>query len=193
VVGSRQTANMATVGGNLCNAAPSADTAPPLLVLGAKARILGPRGERLLPLEEFFLGPGRTVLEHGEVLVEVLLPPPLPRSASAYRRHTPRQCMDIAVVGVAAFLALDEAGEKIAEARIALGAVAPTPIRAHRAEALLVGRPASPEVLGEAALMAREEASPISDVRGSAQFRRYLVGVMTEAVLEEALSRARGR
>jgi len=101
--------------------------------------------------------------------------------------------MDIAVVGVAAFLALDEAGEKIAEARIALGAVAPTPIRAHRAEALLVGRPASPEVLGEAALMAREEASPISDVRGSAQFRRYLVGVMTEAVLEEALSRARGR
>ncbi len=191
VVGSWQTMNMATVGGNLCNAAPSADTAPPLLVLEAQARIVGLGGERVVPLEEFFLGPGQTVLGHGDILVELLLPPPPPRCGAAYERHTPRGRMDIAVVGVAALLSLDGAG-RVATARIALGAVAPTPIRARRAEAALLGRPPDAEALQEAARMAREEASPISDVRGSAAFRRHLVEVMTRRVLARALARAKG-
>jgi CO/xanthine dehydrogenase FAD-binding subunit len=191
LVGSWQTMNMATVGGNVCNAAPSADTASPLLVLGAKAHIVGLGGERVVPLEEFFLGPGRTVLSHGDILVELLIPPPPPRCGAAYARHTPRARMDIAVVGVAALLSMDEAG-RVAEARIALAAVAPTPIRARRAEAALVGRLPTDEVLEEAARLAREECSPISDVRGSAAFRRYLVGAMTKRMLQEALARAGG-
>ncbi|GBD12350.1 Carbon monoxide dehydrogenase medium chain [bacterium HR24] len=191
LVGSRQTMNMATVGGNVCNAAPSADTAPPLLALEAQARIVGPQGERLLPLEEFWLGPGETVLRHGELLTEFLLPPPLPRSASLYRRHTPRQQMDIAVVGVAVAVALDDGGRTLKKVRIALGAVAPTPIRARRAEAALEGQAPSPEAIARAAAIAQEEARPISDVRGSAALRRHLVGVMTERLLREAIERAR--
>jgi len=191
LVGSLQTMNMATVGGNVCNAAPSADTAPPLLALEASARIVGPEGERLVPLEEFWLGPGQTALRHGEVLVEFLLPPPMPRSASIYRRHTPRQQMDIAVVGVAVAVALDEAGRTLRKVRIALGAVAPTPMRARRAEAALGGQAPTDEAIARAAALAREEARPISDLRGSAAFRRHLVGVMTERLLREAIERAR--
>jgi carbon-monoxide dehydrogenase medium subunit len=191
LVGSLQTMNMATIGGNVCNAAPSADTAAPLLAYEAQARIVGPQGERTLPLEQFFQGPGLTALRHGEVLTELLLPPPPPRAGGVYRRHTPRKQMDIAVVGVAVVLALDASGRVIERARIALSAVAPTPIRARRAEAALEGQRPTPALLAQAAALAREEARPISDVRGSAAFRRYLVGAMTERLLEQALARAR--
>jgi CO/xanthine dehydrogenase FAD-binding subunit len=152
---------------------------------------VGPQGERLLPLEEFWLGPGQTALGHGELLVEFLLPPPPPGSASLYRRHTPRQQMDIAVVGVAVAVAMDDGGRTLKKVRIALGAVAPTPIRARRAEAALEGQEPSPEAIARAAAIAREEARPISDLRGSAAFRRHLVGVMTERLLREAIERAR--
>ncbi len=188
VVGSLQTMNMATLGGNLCNAAPSADTAPALLALEAQVVIVGPDGRRTLPLEEFFQGPGHTALAAGELLAEVRVPGPPPNTGSTYRRHTPRKRMDIAVVGVAAALTLEDG--RIAHARVALGAVAPTPVRARQAEAALAGQPVSDEVLARAAEAAASEAQPISDIRGSAQFRRHLVRVMTERMLKEAAARA---
>jgi carbon-monoxide dehydrogenase medium subunit len=188
VVGSLQTMNMATIGGNVCNAAPSADTAPPLVVYEARTVIVGPAGRRTVPIEEFFTGPGLTVLAPDELLAELRLPAPSPGTGAAYQRHTPRKQMDIAVVGVAAALTLHNGN--IASARIALGAVAPTPIRARKAEAELEVKPATSEVFSRAAEVAAGECSPISDGRGSAEFRRYLVRVMTERMLRAAAERA---
>lgn len=190
LVGSIQTMNMATVGGNLCNAAPSADIAPPLLACEAQAVIVGPAGRRSLPLDEFFLGPGQTVLAADELLAELQVPAPPARTGGIYVRHTPRKQMDIAVIGVGVLLTLGE-DDLIQRARIALGAVAPTPIRAREAEATLEGSPASDEMFGRAAQAAAAEAKPISDVRGSAEFRRHQVRVMTERCLHEAAQRAR--
>jgi carbon-monoxide dehydrogenase medium subunit len=188
LVGSIQTMNMATVGGNLCNAAPSADIAPPLLAFDAETVIVGPTGRRTLPLEQFFLGPGKTALAEDELLAEVRVPVPAAGTGSAYDRHTPRKQMDIAVVGVAAALTL--AGGGIERARVALGAVAPTPVRARQAEAPLEGQVPSDELFVEAAEIASTECSPIADVRGSAEFRRHIVRVMTERILREAAARA---
>ena len=189
LVGSIQTMNMATVGGNLCNAAPSADIAPPLLAFEAEAVIVGPSGRRKLALEEFFLGPGKTALAADELLAEVRVSLPPPGTGSAYDRHTPRKQMDIAVVGVAA--ALTMAGERIERARVALGAVAPTPVRAPQAEAALEGQAPSDELFARAADVSAAECSPIADLRGSAEFRRHIVRVMTKRMLREALDRAR--
>lgn len=191
IVGSFQTMNVATIGGNLCNAAPSADTAPPLLAHETVAVIAGPSGQRTVPLDQFFLGPGLTVLRPGELLVELRVPSAPARTGSVYRRHTPRKQMDIAVVGVAAALTLREDGV-IEKARVALGAVAPTPIRARETEAMLEGKSASPELFALAAESASAEAQPISDVRGSAEFRRHLVRVMTVRMLQLAAERATG-
>ena len=193
ILGSVQTRNMATLGGNVCNAAPSADTAPPLLVLGARADIVGPDGRRQVPLEQFFTGPGQTVLGRGEILVGLHIPAPAPRTGACYERHTPRAEMDIAVVGVAALVTLEPERDLIREARIALGAVAPTPVRAPEAEASLAGQPPSEEVFQRAAELAVDAASPISDVRGSAAFRRHLVRVMTARCLRRAVERARSQ
>jgi len=190
IVGSTQTMNMATVGGNVCNAAPSADTAPPLLACEAVAVIAGPDGEREAPLEEFWLEPNRTALKPGELLKELRLPAPPARTGGVYVRHTPRKQMDIAVVGVAVLLTLTD-GDRIERARVALGAVAPTPIRARKAEAVLEGNTASGALFAQAAEIAASEASPISDIRGSAEFRRHLVRVVTERCLREAVARAR--
>ncbi|HEV8575267.1 MAG TPA: xanthine dehydrogenase family protein subunit M [Dehalococcoidia bacterium] len=191
LVGSLQTMNMATVGGNLCNAAPSADIAPPLLAFAAEAVIVSASGRRSLRLEEFFLGPGKTALAPCELLAEVRAPAPLAGTGSAYARHTPRKQMDIAVVGVAALLTL--AGGRIERARVALGAVAPTPVRARRADGLLEGQAASAELFRRAAEAAAAECSPISDVRGSVEFRRHIVQVTTERMLREAAGRAGSR
>lgn len=188
LVGSIQTMNMATVGGNLCNAAPSADIAPPLLAFDAEAIIVGRSSRRTVALEEFFLGPGKTALAPDELLAEVRVPVPASDTGSAYDRHTPRKQMDIAVVGVAAALTLT--GNRIERARVALGAVAPMPLRAGRAEAQLEGQTLSDEVLARATDAAVEECSPISDVRGSAEFRRHIVRVLTERMVREAVSRA---
>jgi len=192
IVGSVQTRNMATLGGNVANAAPSADTAPPLVVLDAVAEIAGPEGSRQVPAGELFVSPGKTVLAPHEILVAFRLPTPPPRTGSVYQRHTPRKIMDIAVVGVGVRLTLAPDADTIREARICLGAVAPTPIRATEAEAALAGQPPSDELLARAAELARAAARPISDVRGSAEFRRYLVGVMTRRCLAIALERAKG-
>lgn len=181
LVGSIQIRNLATVGGNLCNAAPSADIAPPLIAAGARAEILGPSGTRSLPLDEFFVGPRHTVLEPTELLLGVWVPEPAPRCGGHYLRHTPRKEMDIAVVGVGSAVTLDDG--VCSDVRIALGAVAPTPIRAVKAEAALRGQALSEELINHAASLAAEEARPITDVRGTAEFRRHLVEVLTKRTL----------
>lgn len=191
VVGSSQTMNMATIGGNLCNAAPSADTAPALLAFEAQAVIAGPSGRRALEMAQLFGGPGQTTLNAGELLVEVRVPVPAARTGSAYRRHTPRKQMDIAVVGVAAVLTRNHDG-RIERARIALGAVAPTPVRAPQAEATLAGQIPGDEAFARAAEIAAGECSPISDLRGRAEFRRQIVRVTTVRMLREAAARAGG-
>ncbi len=191
IVGSVQTRNMATIGGNIANAAPSADTAPPLAVFDAEAEITGPKGSRRILVAELFDGPGSTTLARDEVLVALHLPAQPARTGSVYQRHTPRKIMDIAAVGVAVKLSLADNGEVIDSAAICLGAVGPTIIRANEAEQALTGQPPSDELFERAAALAQAAASPISDVRGSAEFRRYLVGVMTRRCLEIALERAK--
>jgi len=188
LVGSVQVRNLATLGGNLCNAAPSADMAPPLLALDAEAVIAGPKGERRLPMTSFFVGVRQTVVGPDELLVELLVPDPGPHSGGTYVRHTPRRELDIAVVGVASQITL--ANGVCAKARIALAAVAPTPVRATAAERSLEGQPVTPEQIARAADLALEVAKPISDQRGSADFRRHLVKVLTRRTLTTAFARA---
>jgi len=188
LVGSVQVRNLATLGGNLCNAAPSADMAPPLLALDAEAVIAGPKGERRLPMTSFFVGVRQTVVGPDELLVELLVPDPGPHSGGTYVRHTPRRELDIAVVGVASQITL--ANGVCTKARIALAAVAPTPVRATAAERSLEGQPVTPERIARAADLALEVAKPISDQRGSADFRRHLVKVLTRRTLTTAFARA---
>jgi carbon-monoxide dehydrogenase medium subunit len=188
LVGSVQIRNLATVGGNLCNAAPSADMAPPLMALDADAVIAGPGGQRTVPLAEFFLGVRRTVVAADELLLEIVVPATGRGSGGNYLRHTPRRELDIAVVGVASQVTI--ASGVCAKARIALAAVAPTPVRAAAAEEALTGQPLTPELIARAADLAVEAARPISDQRGSADFRRHLVRVLTRRTLTTAHERA---
>ncbi|MFI5375581.1 MAG: FAD binding domain-containing protein [Candidatus Rokuibacteriota bacterium] len=188
MVGSLQVRNLATVGGNLCNAAPSADMAPPLVALEAEAVIAGPGGERRVPIADFFTGVHRTVLAPNELLVELIVPPPGPHSGGQYMRHTPRRELDIAVVGVASQLTF--AGGRCVKARIALASVAPTPVRATAAERSLEGQAVTPEAIERAATLAIEAARPIDDQRGSVEFRKHLVRVLTRRTLVTAWERA---
>jgi CO/xanthine dehydrogenase FAD-binding subunit len=188
LVGSVQVRNIATVGGNLCNAAPSADMAPPLMALEAEAVIASPRGERRVPLAGFFQGVRRTVLAADELLVAINLPMSVAGSGGSYIRHTPRRELDIAVVGVASQVTM--ANGRCAKARIALASVAPTPLRATAAEQALEGQPLTPELIERAAGLAAQAAKPISDQRGSAEFRTHLVRVLTRRTLTKALARA---
>ena len=181
---------MATIGGNICNAAPSADTSPPAVVFDAIAEIVRPQGKRETTVEELFAGPGKTLLSPDEIVVAFRLPAPAPHTGSVYQRHTPRKIMDIAVVGVGIRLTLSASGS-IADARICLGAVAPTVFRATDAEESLIGKIPSDEALDRAAEISKDAARPISDVRGSADFRRYLVGAMTKRCLGIAVERAK--
>lgn len=189
LVGSVQTRYVATIGGNVCNAAPSADTSPPLAVLDAAAHIAGPNGERTLAVMDVWTGPGRTSLDAGEVVTHFTVPAPSTRSGSHYQRHTPRKVMDIAAVGTAVYLELDAAGT-CTLARVALGAVAPTVIRAPQTEAALVGKPVNDANAAAAAAIAATEATPISDQRASAEFRTYLIEVMTRQSILKAAERA---
>jgi aerobic carbon-monoxide dehydrogenase medium subunit len=188
MVGSVQVRNLATLGGNLCNAAPSADMAPPLLALDAEAVIAGPSGQRRVSMASFFLGVRRTVLAPGELLLEIVVPAPGTRSGGNYLRHTPRRELDIAVVGVASQVTLT--GGKCTTARIALAAVAPVPLRATDAEQALVGQPLTPPQIERAAELASGAARPIDDHRGSIEFRNHLVRVLTRRTLTTALQRA---
>lgn len=190
MIGGIQIQGRASVGGNLCNAAPSADAIPPLIALGAVCTIAGPQGTRKLPVEQFCTGPGRTVLRPGELLVSLHLPPPPPRSGACYLRFIPRNEMDIAVAGVGAWVVLNGDGQSIATARIALAAVAPTPLLAEEAGAILAGKGISEETLQRASEAAMAAARPISDMRGTMAQRRHLVGVLTRRALHGAIQRA---
>ena len=184
-LGSVQVRNRATLGGNVCRASPSADTLPPLIADGAIALLEGSKGRREVPLEEFFTGPGRTVLQEDELLIEFRIPAPAQHTGKSYLKHGRRKAMELATVGVAVTLGLEHG--QVSHARIVLGAVAATPIRAHAAEALLQGQRPTPDVFSAAAQAAMAESRPISDVRASADYRRRMVGVLTLRALDEAL------
>lgn len=183
-LGSIQVRYRATVVGNICRASPSADTLPPLVADGATVRIHGPSGGRTIALEDFFTGPGKTVLAPGELVTEVVVPAPAPRTGKHYIKHGRRKAMELATVGVAVALTLER--ERCREIRIALGAVAPTPIRARAAEDALRGRPLDGAAIGAAARIAVGECRPISNVRASAEYRREMVGVLTARAIERA-------
>ncbi|MGB8414474.1 MAG: xanthine dehydrogenase family protein subunit M [Candidatus Binatus sp.] len=189
LIGSLQIQNRASVGGNLCNGSPAADTTPALIALGARARVVGPNGEREVPVEAFVVSPGRTVLKPGELLVELLVPAPAPHSSDAYLRFIPRNEMDIAVVGVGASLTLD--GDKVKAARIALGAVGPTPILAAKAADAIIGKKLDDAALEAAGHAASDACSPIDDMRGTAEFRLHIAAVLTRRVLSIAAERAK--
>lgn len=178
---------MGTLGGNLGNASPASDTAPALIVLGAEAVLQGPKGARRVPVEEFFVGPGRSVLEPGELLVAVELPSPQAGAGGAFLK-VGRVAADLAKVNATVVLVREE--DRIADARLAFGAVAPTPLRARRAEAVLVGQRFSEEVVAEAARVASEEVSPIDDVRSTAWYRREITRVLAYDGLHRAWERA---
>lgn len=192
VVGSVQLRNLATLGGNLCNASPAADTAPPLMVLGATVVFVDGSSPESLPLQKFFKGPGKSVLSPAGILLAVKAPEPKARTGDCFQRFTPRSAMDIAYASAASRVTLDKRG-LIEDVAIALGAVAPTPIRAYRAEERLVGHEPTPELLAEAGAQSMQECQPIDDLRASATYRRALVRVLVQRTLTQALIRARRR
>jgi len=193
LIGGIQIQTRAGLGGNLCNASPSADGTCPLIVHCAVAVIAGPRGTRQVPVEDFCTAPGRSVLGKGELLVTLKLPKPPARFGAAYERFIPRNEMDIAVVGVASAVTLDASGRNIKSARIALAAVGPTPIFARAASDYLAGKPANEASIGQAASMAKAAARPITDMRGTVEQRKHLVEVLTRRTLTRAVERARGK
>lgn len=188
-VGSIQIRNLATIGGNICTASPAGDTLPALLVLNASVRLQRKGGERIVPLTEFFVGPGETVMQPDEVLTEVLVPLPPERAVSHFYKLAVRRYMDIAIVNVAATVVVNDDGT-ITDARIALGSVAPTPIRAYEAEERLKGNPLEEQILDEAAKLAQAASRPITDQRGSAEYRRLMVYRLTRRVVRQAYEAA---
>jgi len=193
IIGGWQIQSRASVGGNLCNSSPAADSIPTLIVHNAVCHIVGPEGRRAVPAEDFCRGPGKNQLTAGELLVALTLPPASPQSGSAYQRFIPRNEMDIAVAGAASWVQLDPTGQKIQQARIALAAVAPVPKLAEEAGQWLAGKSADEATFAEAGEIAKRVASPIDDMRGTAEYRRHLVGVLTKRTLARAVERARSR
>jgi carbon-monoxide dehydrogenase medium subunit len=191
LIGSTQIQGRASVGGNLCNASPAADTTPALCAVAARCVIAGPRGERVLPVEQFTTGPGTTALAPGELLVGFRIARPPARAGDAYLRFIPRTEMDIAVVGAGVSVALD-AGGRCASARVALGAVAPTVLVVAEAAAALVGSRGEEAALTRAGEAASRAARPISDKRGTADYRRRIAAVLVRRAATAAFERARG-
>ena len=188
---SPQIRSLATIGGNLCNAAPSADLALPLLVLDARVEIAGPEGVREIPIDEFFRGVNKTALRRGEILTAIAIPKRPVRSGAAHAKLGVRRAMDLAFVGAAASLQLAADKKKCRGVRIALGAVAPIPMRARKAEAVLEGKALANDLIDEAAAAAAAESRPITDLRASKEYRREMTEVLVRRVLREALRRAR--
>lgn len=186
LLGSMAIRNVATIGGNLCNAAPSADTAPALIGLSAKGKIIGPDGEKFVSLEEFFTGPGCIVCEPGELLVEIQVPVPPPGTKGVYLKHG-RSAIDLATVGVAVIMTL-EPGVVCRDVKIVLGAVAPTPMRAKKAEEILRGKKVEPALIEKSAQVAADEARPITDVRASAEYRKEMVKVYTRRAIAQLVA-----
>jgi carbon-monoxide dehydrogenase medium subunit len=191
LVGGIQIQSRASLGGNLCNSSPAGDTIPALIALEAVCVIAGPKGSREVPVENFCTGPGKNVLQHGEFLVSLLLPAPKPHSGAAYLRFIPRNEMDIAVVGAGVAVTLDGKKTKCTGARIALAAVAPTPLLVAEAGAALLGTDLGETDIAKAASLAKAAAKPISDMRGEADYRRHLVGILVKRALHTAIERAR--
>jgi carbon-monoxide dehydrogenase medium subunit len=179
--------NVGTIGGNLCHASPAADTAPSLLVLGATVKIVGPAGERTVALEDFFTGPGRTVLQRGEILAELRVPPMPSLSTAVYLKHAIRGAADLAIVGVAVLATMDRGVWR--HVQIALGAVAPTPIRARNAETALEGKEINEALIEQAGHAAAAESRPINDVRASADYRNAMVKVFTRWAIERVIGK----
>jgi carbon-monoxide dehydrogenase medium subunit len=192
IIGGIQIQSRASVGGNLCNSGPAADSTPSLIALGARCVIAGPQGNRTIAAEEFCTGPGRNVLQPGELLVEIRFPPRPANSGSHYRRLIPRNEMDIAVVGVGAAVELDKSRQNFVSARLAIGAVAPTPLFARAAGDALAGKPVNDATIALAAEAARKIVAPITDMRGTKEYRVHVTGVLVERVLKAAVARARG-
>ena len=192
LIGGVQIQGRASIGGNLCNAAPSADTIPTLIAYSAIANVVSDKGERQIAVEEFCLAPGKTVLEENEILVNIFIPAPAPHSGARFLRFIPRNEMDIAVANSAAFVELDEAGQNFRTARIALGAVAPIPLFVEEAGAALIDKPVDEDSILIAARIARDTARPIEDMRGTVEHRLQLVETLTKRVLVDAIERARG-
>lgn len=181
-----QIRNIGTVGGNIVNAVPSADLPPILIALGATITMVGPDGERTVPLEDFFTGPGKTVLAQNEIVTHFTIPDQ-PTTGSNYIKFGLRRSGALAVVGVASAVTLE--GNIIKDARIALGAVAPVPMRAKKAETLLLGKEYTEDLLEQAGVAASKECSPISDIRGSEEYRRDMVRVFTKRSLKAAITK----
>ena len=190
VVGGTAIQGRATLGGNLANASPAADTVPAMVVLSGIARIAGPNGFREVAVEQFCTGPGQSVLEPGEFIVSLHFPQPAPGSGQAWQRFIPRNEMDIAVTNAGVYLEFD--GETVSNARIAVGAVAPTVLLVEDAANALVGQPLSDETIAAAGRAAKDAARPIDDMRGSIKQRKHLAGVLTERMIRKAAERARG-
>jgi len=216
-LGSCQIRNVATIGGNICNAAPSADTACPLLVLDALVRITGPGGEREIPIDEFFLGPGKTSLEHGELVREFVIPNTGDDTGSAYIKHTRRKAMDLPLLGVATcvtisigknggglrykdmawtaenisslFAQFEDDGLRCNTAKIAMGVVAPRPVRAKKAEAELAGNVLSERLLDEVGELAASEATPRDSLRGEGWYRKEMVKVLVKRAVMRSIDR----
>lgn len=191
LIGGVQIQGRASMGGNLCNASPAADSIPSLIVHSAICNIAGPNGKRQLPVEEFCVAPGRTALQNGEFLVSLQIAAPQPGFGAAYLRFIPRNEMDIAVVGAGASVQLDESRTKIVSARIALGAVAPKPLFVAEAGEALAGKAISDDAIEEAARLAQAAATPITDMRGTAEYRKHLSAVLTRRALRKAIERAK--
>lgn len=190
-VGTPQIRNMGTIGGNLCNGAPSADSAPPLIAFGALIKLINSGGERIIPLEDFFIGPGETAFATGEILTEIQVPCPPSHTGGVYLKLPARTAVDIAAVGVAALITLGLKNEICSDIRIVLGAVAPTPIRAKMAEEIIKGKRIDDVLIKQAAQLASEEALPISDVRSSAEYRLEMVKVLTRTAINQAIEKAK--
>ena len=188
-IGSYQIRNLATIGGNICNAVPSADAAPPLLAANASVIIESTAGKRTLPIADFFLGPRKNALEMNELVTGIEIPEGNEKTGSVYKRYTHRKALDLAVVGVAIQLTVTPS-LVIENASIALGAVAPVPIRVEAAEKLLTGNLYSEELAEEAAELAKNHAKPISDIRASAEYRQKIIRVFVKRSIFEAYQRA---
>ena len=190
---SLQVRNTATIGGNICRASPSGETLAPLLVLDAKAKVAFADGEKTEPFSSFFQGPGKTSLGTKGLLTGIDVPYPAAGSRGVYLKHAVRGAMDIAMVGVAVLITPDASKSKLQDVRIGLGAVAPTPIRASKTEALLRGKPLTMALVKEAAALAASESSPIGDQRSSADYRRWIVEALTRRGLEQTWKAATGK
>ena len=193
LIGGVQIQSRASVGGNLCNASPAADAIPALIVHEAVCNIAGPNGVRTLPVEEFCVAPGQNALKAGEFLVSINVPTPKEKFGAGYLRFIPRNEMDIAVVGAGVSIVLDDDKKHFVSARIALGAVAPTPLFVPAAGASLAGKPTTSEYIKQAASVAQFFARPITDLRGTAEHRKHLCAVLVERALDIAIERAGGQ